>query len=125
MITLDSNCTIPPERVAFVGAPNIRGTLDILWSCASVLLICTWSILHLNVPPQSTLAPGNKAQVFLRAVKRTRTKLAWMLLNILAPEWPLGKAWSDRRSVKLLRRSFEQWSAKDGVPWSDTHTYFA
>jgi hypothetical protein len=29
----------------------VRGTFDILWSCIITLLICTWTVQHLNVPP--------------------------------------------------------------------------
>lgn len=45
--------------------------------------------------------------------------------NVLAPEWALGKAWSDYRSVSMLAKRFERFSGDEGVPWSRTHTHFA
>lgn len=120
----DSACTVPPEGVAFVGSPHIRGTLQIVWSCVLVLLTCTWSILHLNIPPQSTVRPGSWAHT-RRGLLRVWTKIKWMMFTLLAPEYALGKAWSDRRSVKCIEKRFETLSQLDDVPWSATHTHFA
>jgi len=61
----------------------------------------------------------------MRMTKRFLKKLKWMAINVLAPEWALGKAWSDNRSVSTLKEDFDTRSKKDGVPWSRTHTYFA
>ncbi|OCH96384.1 hypothetical protein OBBRIDRAFT_883294 [Obba rivulosa] len=33
----------------FVPGPSGRGTLDIFWSCASVLILCTWTVVHIDV----------------------------------------------------------------------------
>lgn len=125
MLTFNSNRTIPRGVVPFVAAPYIRGTLDIVWGCFSILLICTWSILHMNLPLQSTLNPNSRKQKYRRASVRLLTKAEWMLLNVLAPEWPLGKAWSDSMSGKLVKDGFENLKKEDQVPWSTTHTYFA
>ncbi|KAK1250007.1 hypothetical protein MKX08_010010 [Trichoderma sp. CBMAI-0020] len=125
MIIFNSNCTIPRGVVSFVAAPYIRGTLDVVWGCCSILLICTWSILHMNLPLQSTLHPNSRKQKYRRASLRLLTKAKWMLLNVLAPEWPLGKAWSDSMSVKLVTDRFEKLKEEDKVPWSTTHSYFA
>lgn len=120
----DPACTMPPEGVGFVGSPHIRGTFQIVWSCVLVLVTCTWSILHLNIPPQSTVRPGSWAHT-RRGLLRTWTKIKWMMFTLLAPEYALGKAWSDRRCVKTLEKRFEAISQLDGVPWSATHTHFA
>ena len=45
-----TNCTMPPAGASFVGSPNIRGTLDIVWSCLLTILLSSWSILCLNIP---------------------------------------------------------------------------
>ena len=110
MFTFTSNCTIPPEGVKFVGTPPIRGTPDIIWGCGTVLVTCTWSILHLNVPLQSKLRPGDTKQQCLRAAVQLVNKINWMMINIYAPEWPLAKAFSDFRSVKLLEKCFKDQS---------------
>lgn len=122
MGTFASNCALPPDNSTFVTV-GIRSTTDIIWSCLSVLVICTWSILHLNVPIQSS--PKGKSQKYTRAAFRTWSKVKWMLLNLAAPEWAIGKAWSDYCSVSEMSKRFERYRESDDVPWSRTHTYFA
>ena len=43
----------------------------------------------------------------------------------MAPEWALGRAWSDYRAVSFLYKRFKSFREEDKVPWSRTHTYFA
>lgn len=123
MKTFSGNYTLPPDGVNFVSSPNVRGTLDILWSCLSVLLICTWSIIHPAVPFQTS--PSREIQKFNRAAVRLFWKSSWMLLNLLAPEWSLAKAWADYRSVSSLEDGFKKFQEQDGVPWSRAHIHLA
>lgn len=48
-----------------------------------------------------------------------------MCLNVVAPEWSVIKALVDRASIYTHKRKFQQWSERDGVEWTTTHTYFA
>ncbi|KAJ5425570.1 hypothetical protein N7465_000640 [Penicillium sp. CMV-2018d] len=123
MQTFHTNCTYPPETASFVSSPNTRGTLDIVWSCLSVIGLCTWSILHLNVPIQST--PSTKRQKYLRTLRRFSSKLKWVMINIVAPEWAFGRAYSDVSSVRMLKARFAEIQDRDGVPWSDSHIHYA
>ncbi|KAK2594379.1 hypothetical protein QQS21_007885 [Conoideocrella luteorostrata] len=117
------NCTLALELVTFVSAPDTRGTLDIVWGCLTILFICTWSVVHLNVPPQST--PANKARRYGRSSFRAYWNILWLLVNVLAPEWALGKAWSDYRSVASTKSVFDEMSKKDMVPWTKKHIFSA
>ncbi|KAE8154576.1 hypothetical protein BDV25DRAFT_135746 [Aspergillus avenaceus] len=118
-----SNCTLPLEGTQFVSSPHVRGTLDILWSCSTVLILRTWSVLHLNVPLQST--PQNKRQNYIRAARRFFSKVKWMVFNLLAPEWTLAKAWADYRSVQFIEYQYKRFQEIDGVPCSRSHIHFA
>ncbi|CAI7619690.1 unnamed protein product [Penicillium pancosmium] len=124
MKIFSTNCTLPPEdTVKFVKSPNTRGTLDIICSCLSVILICTWSILHLNVPIQPS--PRNWKQKFFRALYRTSRKGFWMVVDILSPEWAFAKAFSDYRAVSAVKSDFDNSEKKQDTPWSRSHIYFA
>ncbi|CAG8124747.1 unnamed protein product [Penicillium olsonii] len=124
MQTFQTNCTLPPGRSIFVSSPNTRGTLDILWPCLSLLILCTWSILRLNVPVKS--APGiTKSQSYRRDLLLLMDKLQWMIINLFAPEFILGQAWSNRRSAILLEDQFERYQREDKVPWSRSHIHYA
>ncbi|CAG8013736.1 unnamed protein product [Penicillium olsonii] len=124
MQTFQTNCTLPPGRTIFVSSPNTRGTLDILWPCLSLLILCTWSILRLNVPTKS--APGiTKSQWYRREIFLFMEKLQWMIISLFAPEIILGQAWGNRRSAILLENQFEKYKREDNVPWSRSHIYYA
>lgn len=46
MIVFDINCTLPNSIPVFVSDSNTRGTLDIVFSNFSILILCTVSILE-------------------------------------------------------------------------------
>ena len=79
--------------VGFVANPNCgRGTVEILWQCLTTILLCIYTALHLNIPPE----PENWRQ----NLKRT---LPWILVGILAPEVVCYRAlreWSSARKFK-------------------------
>ncbi|OAL03516.1 hypothetical protein IQ06DRAFT_108362 [Phaeosphaeriaceae sp. SRC1lsM3a] len=58
-----------------------RGTLEILWTCFTTVIACTWTILHLNVPGMQDGAWTK----FWRKVK-------WMAITIVFPEFTFAKA---------------------------------
>ena len=113
--TFNPNCTLPSSSTNFVAAPNTRGTLSILWNCLSVIILCTWNIQHLNIPPRRPYYDKSGRKIgWLRvtwwAVLDLRTSLRWMLLTILVPEYIMGKALSERlaavNSLGSLRSQF-------------------
>ncbi|RDA84143.1 hypothetical protein CP532_4543 [Ophiocordyceps camponoti-leonardi (nom. inval.)] len=113
------NCTFPSTPSGFVTAPGIRGTMNIIYTCAGILIICTWNVLHLNIPTQST--PRHGIQRFMRSALRLLPKIA----NLVAPELILSKAWSEYLSVQSLQRDFEHYAKIDGVEWTHKHTHLA
>ena len=119
MTTFHTDCTIPPSNVNYVTPPNTRGTLQILWSCLATLILCTWTIQHLNVPPQS------RPQSIQRRLRRLATKLKWMLITLLAPEFVVGLAISDYRSATSLAPQFKCFAEEDGVEWTVAHCFLA
>lgn len=123
MRRFQSNCTLPPEGVSFVSSAPTRGTLDIVWSCLAVIILCTWSVLHLNVPLQSF--PTNRRQKFRRSASRTLQKMKWMAVNLLAPEWPFASALKDLYALKQMEKNFNGYKTRDNVDWTLTHCYFA
>lgn len=100
------NCTAPGQDENLVFSSNIRGTFDIMWSSLFTLLICTWTVQHLNVPAQGS-ANGSK----LRAViSSTWRRMKWMLLTLVMPEFLVGKALQDNARAKS--RCLALWSSQ-------------
>jgi hypothetical protein len=123
MIKFYPNCTLPPSTPAFVLAPNTRSTLEIIWSCLTTLLLCTWSILHLNVPPQVT--PQTKWQKIKRWILFSTTKFKWMVITLLAPEIIMGLASSALWSALDNNKKMKELVRQDGVAWSTAHSFYA
>ncbi|KAK5172746.1 uncharacterized protein LTR77_002866 [Saxophila tyrrhenica] len=104
----NSSSTIPAPsaRLGWQDSPDRRGTLDIVWSCVFSILLCLWTMLHLNVPTEN----DTYITIFWR-------KMRWLILGILAPELPMlfacGQYASAKRSVEDFRSlgySEEQWT---------------
>ncbi|KAK0707272.1 hypothetical protein B0H67DRAFT_647464 [Lasiosphaeris hirsuta] len=100
MQTFKPECTLPPLGTNYVSGPNTRSTLGILWNCLSIIILCTWSIQHLNVP-RIRGDPGNFRQRILWSILDLWTKLKWMILTILVPEYllPLARRLSTSEPV--------------------------
>ncbi|OGM51105.1 hypothetical protein ABOM_000174 [Aspergillus bombycis] len=124
MIQFSPNCTLPPTAGRFVAAPDIRGTLDIVWSCGSILILSCWSIFHPNIPPQF-----KSTQKGWRNTRRNLflffQKLRWVITILVAPEMIMTKAMLDLTSAKALQVPLKELAEKDGVDWSISHTFFA
>ncbi|KAL6819885.1 hypothetical protein V8C40DRAFT_281211 [Trichoderma camerunense] len=113
------NCTLPNETpVGFIQAPNIRTTMQIVWGCFSVILLCTWFILHLNVPPE--LTPKTKWQWIYRKLFLLFRKVYWMGLKKLGEkdqvEWTVSHTvLADIGGIpsQELRTSFETLQAQE------------
>jgi hypothetical protein len=99
------------NRLGWESSPNGRGTLDIIYSCASTAFLCSWSILNLNVP-----SIDDTKFAFIRR------KLWLTALCFLGPEFILsisGSQWSSARS------SWKQWQNAGYSEWSMYHSFFA
>lgn len=99
--------------------PHERGTWSIIWSCLATIFICTWSVLHMNVPPRG---PDD----WKDEVKRVYTKVSQTLLAGVAPEYILAEAfYSDFHSRRLKHDLNTRPKAAEVEEWTLTHTRFA
>ena len=147
----EPNCSSPRSHVTWVSPPAVRGTMDIIFSTFSVLLICTWAIQHLSVPPHKThfwnhkIVKDARYSAFLDDARFNYTKLKWMGMSLLAPEYILAKALSEFLAAHDSRRQFVELQAAHKLPkqpvewpgesesskllgkreWTTTHGYFA
>jgi hypothetical protein len=118
------NCTIPDTAVNIVSSPSVRGTYDILWSSMFTLLVCTWTIQHLNIPKQSPDCTTWR-QSLKENVKRVRARLKWMLLTFIMPEFLVGKALQDFMRARNFCREVQEFCGEDEVSWTMTHSFYA
>lgn len=127
-----THCTLPEHDVSYVSGPNVRSTLEIFWSSVFTIFLCTWTVLHLNVP-QRHADPETQASdgIFRRYLRSTwrwlSRKPKWMVLAILIPEFLVGKsmadfiaAWRSTRCAVMQKRAREA-----GIEWTMTHAHYA
>ncbi|KAK7019390.1 hypothetical protein VNI00_018103 [Paramarasmius palmivorus] len=80
-----------------------RTTTGILWSCLSVIFICTWVAIHPNIPraQDDEGTPWHPAVVIYQNVQL-------MLVALLAPEFMILWAMRQRRQAKRIRDRFKK-----------------
>ncbi|KAJ8606775.1 hypothetical protein MRB53_040701 [Persea americana] len=123
MLIAHTNCSLPQSGTRFVTSPDVRGTLDILWLCLSTLLLCTYSIQHLTLPPQCR--PQTMMQKY-RVLRNTYLRnVTWMLLTLFFPELIWSMAWTERRAAYRNAKQMRSSADADGVEWSPSHSYLA
>ncbi|MCJ1263857.1 hypothetical protein MMC22_003727 [Lobaria immixta] len=119
------NYTLPPDHTNYVSGSNVRSTLSILWNCLSIIILCTWNILHLNVPARRPTA-SSAVQKTWGMICDSSKKAKWMILSILMPELLLGKALDEFLSARhSCNKSLAKFAIDDGTEWGLTHSYFA
>jgi hypothetical protein len=116
-------CSLPPENTRFTSTPNVRGTLDIVWVCFSILLLCTWSVQHLNIQPQ--VKPHSVRQYIRLSVFQVKRRSKWMLLTLMAPEILIGLALSQFVAARHGKGTMQEFAREDGVEWTMEHSHFA
>jgi hypothetical protein len=122
--TYHSNCTISAKPVAFVYSPNVRGTLDILWSSLFTLFICTWTVQHLNIPRQRTNSPRSMSEKLGWSINSILPKLKWMAITILIPEFLVGRSVVEWMAARKHCKQMQDLCC-DGQEWTLTHALFA
>ncbi|KAK4162982.1 hypothetical protein QBC43DRAFT_370969 [Cladorrhinum sp. PSN259] len=121
----DTQCTGPTKRENFVKEPNIRGTMQIIWSSLLTIIACTWTVQHPNVPKHYR---GLKkwTRPWLRAILYSLLENGkWMVVTVLAPEYIIMAATNNYLVARELTEDLKSKAREDGVPWTLTHSYYA
>ncbi|OBU01223.2 hypothetical protein VE01_00680 [Pseudogymnoascus verrucosus] len=109
--TPDASHVDVEARQGWTSQDNKRGTLQIIWSCAFTMFLCSWSVLCLNVPGPT----DSRFKVFRRKVYITA-------LAFLGPEFifqiALGQFVSARHSV-------QDFHAAGYTQWTMMHAFYA
>ncbi|EHK19811.1 uncharacterized protein TRIVIDRAFT_203391 [Trichoderma virens Gv29-8] len=79
MLAAARNCTVRPisdnETVGWQPGGCYRGTWNIISTCLSTIIACTWSIQHLNIPATDDTQ-----------FQKNKRKMKWMIITVLFPE---------------------------------------
>src|SRR6266536_756582 len=105
----------PIKRLGWVAEPNCnRGTAGIVYSCLTTMLICTWTVQHVDIPTSS-----NGTRVWHPHFQLKTHKLRATLLTLIAPEITAFTAARDfiraRRISRLMKKyEIESWGPVHG-----------
>ncbi|RDW60206.1 hypothetical protein BP5796_11812 [Coleophoma crateriformis] len=125
-------CTLPPQTTNFITAPNARGTLEILESGFLCVLVCIWTVQHLNVPQQRDGRSRGLSGKWYWQLKLLRTRLKWMLVTLILPEFLVGKALSDFMGARESMKRVRELRDVEGKPladeevegWTKVHAFY-
>ncbi|KAH0542265.1 hypothetical protein FGG08_003292 [Glutinoglossum americanum] len=92
-------------------SPNVRGTIDILWSCLFTIFLCTWSALHLNIR-----SPSENYWIY------TLRKARWMVQTLTGPEFVVWFACGQRYEANLSVKMFQEIGCSE---WTIRHGFYA
>jgi len=87
----------PNPDTGLCDCPNTRSLAEIVWTCASTLILAAWVSVHLNIPPKG-------ASPFRLAVLR----FGAMFATILAPEATLKWALVEWSQARELQKEMKQ-----------------
>ena len=105
------NNTAPTRDLrGWVGSPDGRGTLDIIWSCMFTILLCIWTSVCSNIPA-ATDTRWN----------RLKDKIDLATLGLLGPEFLVILAGGQWQSARRSVRMFHAEGYKD---WTIRHAFF-
>jgi hypothetical protein len=115
--TFESTCTLPPNGENIVHSGNVRGTFDVLRTCISTLLICTWTVQHLCIPKKEKVPkkPGDYWRIHAHEIWR---RLKWMIGTLLIPELLAGKEFQDLIMARKSCREMASFASEDRVEWN-------
>ena len=103
-----TNTTTPSNPpYLWIGEPKQRTTFGILSVCFTTTIICVWSTLHFNIPPNPHTP-----------IRRVFLRVSWVVIALLAPEVLLYLAINERvDATKLMRTAlaFHPRLAKPGM----------
>ena len=83
---------INEAKVGWVWNSCKRSTFDVLWSCLSVILFCTYKVIDLNLPARREAEASWNKLLFW---KKWLRKLKWMGFMVLSLELLLAMALRD------------------------------
>ena len=82
----------PNPETGLCDCPNTRNVAEIVWTCASTLILATWVSVHLNVPPKG-------ASPFRLIVLRFGAMFATILGLEITLTWA-AREWSYARTLQ-------------------------
>ncbi|KAK7028217.1 hypothetical protein VNI00_014907 [Paramarasmius palmivorus] len=117
----NDSSSFDPTTGECIDIHGCRTTTGILWSCLSVIFICTWVAIHPNIPLVEKFDRMNDRWTGLRwhSAVILYQNVEVMIVALLAPEFMILWAMRQREQAKKIRDKF-----KDKYGWGMSHGFF-
>lgn len=110
LTSFDTNCTLPSHSFNYVQGPNLRGSLQIVWSCLATLFACTYTVLHLDIPKQRAGEDGGYSRYLRIWWKRVDPSIIRATIATTSTAY----SWSEAaRASPYLARTLRMLEPKD------------
>ena len=115
-------CTTPNTTVSYVGPPKIRGSLELVWTCTTVLIAGVYTVLHYDIPYNERQLQGFTNANFVRWLK---CEIYFVpVLTVLAPELVYAASFIDWLDAWFARKAFNDHAKCAGTSWPLKHVLF-
>jgi hypothetical protein len=95
--TFNHTSTIANQTSTEPDTPDTRSLVSLIWSCIAVIISCTWTAVHPNIPdPQDSS----------RTIRLRKFKIC--LLAIAAPEWMVMWALRQLFHARRIRNMYNE-----------------
>ncbi|KAL8397918.1 hypothetical protein RB594_004576 [Gaeumannomyces avenae] len=119
------NYTLPDDEAGIVATPDMRGTIDIIWSCLAAVLLCTWVVLHENVPAEGDTREARfRARLLLESYLVVQKGCSF-LYAVFAPEIFTGKAIMGLYFARHVRVTMNRAIKEGEDDWTICHAFLA
>lgn len=96
-------------KVGWVWDDGSRTTFDIIWGCVAVIIVCTYKVIHLNLPAEKESDASWSQPLFW---KKWFRKFKWMFFMTVSPELLFSMALLDWLWARESVRKFAQLNLK-------------
>ncbi|KAI5462839.1 hypothetical protein BGZ63DRAFT_379828 [Mariannaea sp. PMI_226] len=114
------------QKLGWVSPSTRRSTWEIIWSCLSIFLVCSWKCVHLNVPTHNECVGEwhkiGPVPVFPKKplLVKWRRKIYWMITIAIAPELGVGLAAKQFQEVRGNLKTYSD----AGDDWTLVHAFY-
>ncbi|KZM21840.1 uncharacterized protein EKO05_0003131 [Ascochyta rabiei] len=85
--------------VGWVPEPQGRGTIGLIWSCLVTIFLCTWNVVHPNLPAETD-----------KAWKTLWRRSRYLMVVLVVPEWFCVVAAQDFLNARAVQRESPGWT---------------
>ena len=118
-----------PKSVGWIPTTPGRNTMNVIWSCFSILLVCSLKCVHLNISSFEENKAGWPKSCGIPywtewpPVRKALRRLKWMTIIVVAPELGVTIAAKEYSDSKELRKIVQdEWPAEN---LSLSHAFYA